>query len=142
MKKEINLAPLWQVVGKAGYDRDKEESCKEAVQAVLDEAQTRCRERLVTVDLIFRMLREVETRLGISKTAMHGITVHCDPFAQQFPGTYKGIPMTTVFQARYYNYSWRLTNVYRTKCSPGRKYMLNLTPLAKETIITKASYFD
>lgn len=45
MRKEINLAPLWQLQYKSGYDPAKEAACKAAIQAELDEQQYRCRPR-------------------------------------------------------------------------------------------------
>lgn len=142
MKKEINLAPLWQIPGKAGYDRDKEESCKAAVQAVLDEEQARCHTRIVTVRQIYGMLQQVEETLQISKKALDGTTVHCDPFAQRFPQSYRGIPMTTVFQARYSNGSWRLTDICRVRCAPGKGITISLSPSARDAVLARMSFID
>ena len=142
MKKEINLAPLWQLAGKAGYDRAKEESCKEAIQAVLNDEQARCHIRIVTVGQIYQMLRDVEETLRISKTALDGTTVHCDPFAQRFPQSYRGVPMTTVFQARYSNGSWRLTDICRVRCAPGKRITINLSPSARDAVLARMSFID
>ena len=140
MLKEINLAPLWQLQNKSNYDPVKEAACKAAVQAELDEQQYRCRERILSVAMIFGILRDVEDYLNVHpKKALEGTKVWADPFAQKFPRSYKGRPMSTEIQAYYHNGSWRLTSICRIYCTSGHKVQITLSESAKEAIIQRMS---
>ena len=142
MRKEINLAPLWQLQNRASYDPARDAACKAAVQAELDEQQRRCRERILTVDMIFGTLRAVEDHLGIPKKDLEGTRIMCDPFAQKFPSSYKGIPMTTEFQAYYKNGSWRLTDVCRMRCTSGHRVQIVMSDSAQAALIYRMSNYS
>lgn len=113
----------------------------EKLQKLLDEAQTRCRERTITPRDIIDGLQKVESHLlnlGTTKKAMEGITVIYNANAQEFPRAYKYTPMATFFKAIYQKNHWVLYDITREECASVR-CKIDLTEAAKTAILSKSS---
>ena len=100
----------------------------------IQEAQARATVRLINTEDIFRWLHRIGCRLNITKTAMQGVSIHCDPNAQDFPRTYKYKAESTQFDAYYKNGAWRITGISRGICEKKR-VQIELTASAKEAIL-------
>ena len=110
----------------------------EDLTKILDEVQHRCSARIITARDICRALRQIDGKLDITKKAMDGVTVAVDLNAQNFPNKYKGIPMSTIFEARYKSGSWRITDIYRAETRRwSRRCTINLTDEAKAAIVAR-----
>jgi len=81
-------------------------------------------------------LIEINEYLGISKKAMKGTSVHVDHNAQSFPGSYKGTPESTQFDAEFTT-GWFITAIGRDTCI-RRKYQLKMSESAKEAYLLNA----
>ena len=104
---------------------------------VLENVQERAIVRLIDDFDVLYELAKVEDKLGISKKAMDGITVEIDPNAETLPGSYKGIPESTQFTARYKN-GWYITDIYRAKCKgKTQKVVVNHTDTSRAAIIER-----
>lgn len=76
--------------------------------------------------------------LGASLAELDGMTVSVNVNAQDFPTAYKYTPEATWFDATYHNGKWRLTDVYRSRCTKNRGYV-ELPLDAKNEILTRLS---
>ena len=130
-------------IGKAkeAYDASLEK-CKEYLDETLipaiKEAEGRASERTIDAVVIIRTLNEVTKTLGISKKAMEGVWVDCNPHAQTFPRAYKYTPMSTQFSAVFKAGSWRLTNIRRDVCRNNRIVIFH-TQASREALIDRFS---
>lgn len=105
-----------------------------ALQESIKEAEGKARERKLNYHDIFYYLEKVEKKLDITKKAMEGVKVFCDPNAQEFPRAYKWTPESTQFTAEYKNGTWRITDIFRDDC--GRhKISIKLTEEAEQAIL-------
>ena len=148
---EMEMADRWMQVDSLRCVSDRERAHREIQQAnahkafqeitadltkILDEVQHRCSARIITSRDICWALARIGVKLDITKKAMDGVTVSVDLNAQNFPGKYKGIPMSTIFEARYKSGSWRITDIYRAETRGQSKgCTVNLTEEAKAAII-------
>lgn len=112
------------------------------INAEIEKAQKGCRERLISYQVVWQMLKTVEEELDIPKCRMKGVGVDCDPHAQQFANAYHGTPESTQFYAVYTGSAWKLMSVDRGPCrSAGRKRIVHLTDSAREAIIERFETF-
>lgn len=149
---EMETADTWMIHlnnFKSVSDREKErcefqqaeahkafDEATEDLTKILDEVQHRCSARIITARDICRALRQIDGKLDITKKAMDGVTVAVDLNAQNFPGKYKGIPMSTIFEARYKSGSWRITDIYRAETrAQSNGCTVNLTEEAEAAIL-------
>jgi hypothetical protein len=100
----------------------------------LEAAQKGARVRKITAEDIMEELMDYENRLNIPKKHMKDITVWIDHNAQAFPNAYKGIPESTIFNARHDGSEWIITQIYRGKCD-GTKGGASLPEAAQQAII-------
>lgn len=114
--------------------KDRSEKTVSALASAIKAAEGKASARKISCDDIFDAVDEVEEKLAISKRAMDGITIYCDPNAQDFPNAYKYVPESTHFMAIYKNGSWRVTDIRRDVCNKKR-ICIDLTGTAKEAII-------
>lgn len=110
----------------------------ETLTPAIKEAEGRATERTIDAAVIIRTLNEVTDTLGISKKAMEGVWVDCNPHAQTFPRAYKYTPMSTQFSAVYKAGSWRLTNIRRDACRNNRIVIFH-TQTSREALIDRLS---
>lgn len=116
------------------------EEARADLKKAIDEIQTKCTARTISSHEVCKALQKIEAELAISKKAMDGISVAVDLNANNFPGTYtkKGIPMSTIFEARYKSGSWRITDIYRAETRRWSKgCTVNLTEEAKAAIVAR-----
>lgn len=117
------------------FVRDK--SLLTLTEAVND-AQTRCAARKVSAQMIVESLCDLERYLGISKSAMDGISVTLDLNAQSFPNAYKGIPESTIVSARYKSGAWRITDISRSQThSPASAIRIEHTDASRAALIER-----
>lgn len=102
----------------------------------IQEAQGRATVRLLDSADVFNWLHRIESRLNITKKAMQGVYIHCDPNAQDFPRAYKYTPESTQFDAYYKNGTWRIVRIGRGICEKKR-LQVELSASAKEAILNK-----
>lgn len=90
----------------------KEENAKK-IQSVLDEAQKRAKVRKATVYDVYSFAKKVFDTVTVPKKLLDGVTVFCDPNAQDFPSAYKYTPESTIFKISIKNGKLYLKEVYR-----------------------------
>lgn len=119
--------------------------CKEnrdKLQAALNEAQGKSRERTITVDDIICSVKDVEDELRIPKKYMVGIKVVSDQCCQNFPNAYKYTPYSTQFGMERTASGWFLTWVDRRPTKrAGNQYNLTLTEDAKKALVDRFTKF-
>jgi len=110
---------------------------KETIMMELDAVQQRAKTRTISYDDIIDTLKEIDSRLGISKASKKGVKVLVDYHAQHFPACYHGRPESTYFQAEYNGKTWAITNIKRgyTTQTPNKAILITFTDAAKEAII-------
>lgn len=113
----------------------------EKLTAALEEIQSRCTARTLTVSDIEWNLDKVTKELGIPKKAMTGVKLHYTG-AQQFPNAYNGLPESTHFRAEFNGRVWVITEIFRTTC-PDRinNTSVELSESAKEALLARFSTF-
>lgn len=115
------------------------ESNRGKIEAMIEEAQKRARERKVDFDDIVKALDDIEKSLGIAKKSMIGITADIDIHAQDFPKAYKYTPESTQVMLVRKTSGWDLISVERWHTrKDGHRIELKLTDEAKEAIIRKS----
>lgn len=111
------------------------EATLKALKDAIKEAEGRATARRISINDIFAHCKAVEEKLNISKKAMNGVKIHCDPNAQEFPKAYKYTPESTHFTAEYKNGTWRVTDVFRDVCGK-HDTAIELTEEAEKAILT------
>jgi len=108
-----------------------------AIQAELDNVQSRAKTRTISYNDIIDTLKEIDSRLGISKAAKKGVKVLVDYHAQHFPSCYNGRPESTQFRAEFNGKTWALTEIFRgyTIQTANKAINITFTDKAKEAII-------
>jgi len=110
----------------------------EAINAV----ERRARTRRITSEDVVEGCRMAETRMGIPRKYMDGVTISADMNAQKFPGSYNGIPESTQFDAINRKGKWYVTKVYRSRCRyAGHEVEIRLTDAAKAAVIRHVEGF-
>jgi hypothetical protein len=122
LKKEIILK-----------DKRDSKTINALTNAIID-AEGRATARTISYDEIFYILERIKKRLNITKKAMEGIKVFCDPNAQEFSKAYRYTPESTQFNATFKNGKWRITAIYRSTCGKDDA-RIELTEDAKNAII-------
>lgn len=112
---------------------------KEQLEAALKEAQGRATARTIDVDRILGVLKYVEERLGIGKTALKGTKVHFTG-AEKFAKAYRYIPESTHFEAVHSGKTWFATSITRDTC-PNRwdKIDVELSDITKAAVLKSLS---
>lgn len=114
------------------------EENKDKIQAALDEAQGKSRERTITVTDILCSMKDVEDELRIPKKYMVGVKVVSDQNCQNFPNAYKYTPYSTQFGMERTASGWFLTWVDRRPTKrAGNQYNLTLTEDAKKALVDR-----
>lgn len=113
---------------------------KTRIEAIIEEAQGRARERLLTFDDIVKATEEIEKKLGITKKSLEGTIADIDIHAQDFPRSYKYRAESTQFLVEYRGGKWRLNSVIR-HYTRGRlhTYQLILSDTAKAAVLENAA---
>ena len=112
------------------------------IQTIIDDVQKRSRERTITAESIRAAIRQIEHKLAIPKSHMEGIIAVVDLNAQDFPRAYKYRAESTQFKIIKGKSAWYLVDVYRDYTRrPAQKYVLSLTDVAKESIISAHTSF-
>jgi len=67
---------------------------------------------------VYESVKRIETRLAglLLKKDWVGLIFFCDPNAQTFPNSYKGIPESTQYKLERTSSGWFVTNIYRGRC--------------------------
>lgn len=130
---------------KANYE-SKQAIFKELAEAALGdairEAEGRATARTLTAATIVEALAIVEDKLNITKKAMEGIVVTADWNAQSFPRAYKYTPESTHFSAVYKAGSWRVTNIWRDRCTSGERFTVTHTDVSRAALIERFTRFS
>lgn len=77
----------------------------------------------------------IEKRLSsmLLKKDWKGLRFYCDPHAQSFPGSFKGIPQSTQFTLERGARGWFVTGIERASCEGPRGYIKPMNLKTKET---------
>ena len=104
----------------------------------IDAAEKRARVRKITSEDIAKGCRMAETRMGIFRKYMDGVTISVDMNAQNFPSCYNGFPESTHFDAINRRGKWYVTNIYRSRCChAGHEVEIKLMDAAKVAVISR-----
>ena len=111
----------------------------EKIQAILDAANGRSRERLADYTDVLYAIDTLDRKFdGINKD---GLKVEFNPHAQSFANSYKGVPMATTFVLLYLYSKWRLLNANRVPCGTVRFRVLHMEPDTRYSILRKYETF-
>ena len=113
---------------------------KDKIISIIDAAQARARERLISYDDLLKAIKEIEGKLRITKKALEGTRASVDIHAQDFARAYRFRAESTHFKIIYENKKWRLISVAR-KETRGRlhTYEIALSDTAKAAILENAA---
>lgn len=111
------------------------DSNKDKINEMIKKAEGRATERTITFDNIVSMIEKIESRLGISKTAMEGIVAYVDYNSQNFPNSYRWTANSTHFRIIRKKSGWDVTDIWRGTCRGLKRIRLDLTETAKAAII-------
>lgn len=94
------------------------------IPAILEAAQKKCRERAITCQTIRDILRRVERNVFEYGFLFleEDITVHYDG-GEDFARSYKYVPYSTHFKARFDGEAWEVTEIVRAPCPPRRSWV-------------------
>lgn len=116
----------------------------EKIKEVIDQAQSRARERIIVVEDVFAACRYMSSKINdswnVSKVALEGTAVSIDLHARNFPNAYNGQPESTHFNAIFQNGSWRYLAAQRDNTlRESKRVQLHFPARAKEAILAKAA---
>ena len=115
---------------------------KDKIQAALNEAQGKSRERTITVDDIICSVKDIEDELRIPKKHMIGVKVASDQCCQNFANSYRYTPYSTQYGMERTASGWFLTWVERKPTKrAGNQYNLELTEAAKKALVDRFTKF-
>lgn len=109
----------------------------DAIEKILNVVQKRAVVRTVMVSEIIDSVDTVSKKLGgwLYKKDWHGVRVHVDLNAQNFPGAYKGNPESTGFILRRGSNDWFISAVGRKTCASfGHQFVIDFTDDQKKKI--------
>lgn len=94
----------------------------ERVQATIDIVQSRSHIRNIDAPDVAAAIAYIENKLSnlLPKKDWCGISVRVDKHAQTFPGSYRGIPESTVFTVERFPSGWFITSLLRDHCTNAR----------------------
>lgn len=115
----------------------------EKIKEVIDQAQSRARERIIVVEDVFAACRYMSSKINdswhVPKLSLEGTTVSIDLHARNFPNAYNGQPESTHFNLVYKLGQWRLTAVFRHYVRrEGHIYDFDFSDSAKDAIFANA----
>lgn len=113
----------------------------EKLRIALDDVQSRCKARTLTVSDIEYILESASDKMPISKSAMKGTRLDYTG-AEKFPNAYKYTPESTHFVAEHNGRFWVILNIDRYIC-PNRNdnASLMLSDSAKAAILQSFEAF-
>ena len=106
------------------------------LEAEMQKANGKARERTVDADQVIRSLVDYENELKITKKALEGTKVTVNFWNQKPAKAYKYRMMTTFFTARFEKGSWRFIEAYRSDMRDWR-ISAELSETAKKALISK-----
>lgn len=113
------------------------------VQSLLDKANHLARTRTVDIDDVYNAVIVVEQKFeDCTRKSLEGLTVRVDLNSQDFPNTYRGIPMSTQFLLVYEKHSWRFVRAGRSRCGEFKRYDVTLTDAMREELLKRFESFD
>ena len=107
----------------------------------ISQAEKGCRARLLNICDVLETLLSLEATMNISKKALDGVECLVDIHAQDFPRSYRSVPMSTIFRARYHAGTWRILSVQRGRCCRPRVIVTH-TVASWTDIIQNYTRFD
>ena len=108
------------------------------IEKALDEAQGRCKARLITYEDILSELKAVDEQFSkvCTKKAFENTEVLIDVNGQVFPKAYKFSAKSTQFRAVYSKGKWRLVYLDRDWCRTySQRWNIVLSDTAKQCIL-------
>lgn len=115
------------------------------LEDTLKEVQKRCKTRILDIDDIKRIIKEVEKNLEyrrLPKSSWDGLTVYCNPYREQFANSYKYIPEGTIFNLTFHGNCWRILSIDRGTCngSSNRRIEYHFTEEQQQRMIDALVY--
>ena len=115
---------------------------KEKINDAIKKAEGKARERTITANDIFWMVKNIEENLGIPKSKMLGVVATVDYHAQKFPNAYKYPPYSTHVVLEKVSTGWAVVDIRRNITRRNKRFVIELTNEAKEELIYKHSSFN
>lgn len=117
------------------------------LESTLEEVQKGCTVRLLNIDDIKRIIKEIEKNIEyrrLPKSSWDGLVVYCNPYQEQFAKSYKYIPEGTMFNLSYYSGSWRMLSIDRGICngSSNRRLEYRFTEEQQKRMLDALIYDD
>lgn len=107
---------------------------QDKVQAAIDTAQKRCKERTIDFEDILYAAEEIERYLSVPKKALAGVSVRVNLHRRAFPNSYRYTPRGTIFTLHRTVSGWFLADI----CRFG-KYFITLPDTTKVAILKRIS---
>lgn len=94
----------------------------EQLSAAIDSIQKHSKVRTISASDVQGAVKQIEEKLSVllPKKDWCGISVRVDMNAQTFPGSYRGIPESTVFTVERFPSGWFITSLLRDHCTNAR----------------------
>ena len=116
------------------------ETNRQKIEARIDAAQARARERLINYDQLLAAINKIEGKLNITKKALEGTRASVDIHAQDFARAYKYRAESTHVEIIYSGGKWRLISVSRQFTRRhSQKYLISLSDTAAAAILDNAA---
>jgi len=121
---------------------------KDKINAAIREIEGRASERTADFEDVVRMIRRVESRMGVTgstrknevhKIDLEGLRVEMDPNAQRFHKAYKYKPMSTHIDLAYRSGAWMLIYAERRQCTETECTVREFPETLKNAIIRSRS---
>lgn len=111
----------------------------EKMQKVLDAVNGKARVRVITLQDVYYAIDTLQEKFkGINKNEM---SVAVDLYAQDFPNSYNGTPISTQFFLLYKNGTWRLSGAGRYTCGTVKFHVLHMSDDTKASIVRQYEKF-
>lgn len=106
------------------------EKNQEKIEALIKEAEGRCKERTVTFSSVLKAIECIEYKYrDTKKKNWEGLVINCDVNAQDFPKAYKYTPRSTQFTLTRQGGKWRVSGFHRGICNgSAREYRVEKMP--------------
>lgn len=117
----------------------------EKLEELLETTQEGCTIRTLEVEDVKKLIEKIESKLnelGLPKTHRNGLAVHCNPFLDNFPQSYKYDAIGTQMGIVYTKNNWRVLSVYRANCKGNNQKATQFifTDDQKEKILNSVKY--
>lgn len=114
------------------------------INELIKKAEGKSRVRTITYTNIKEVCDMIEKKYSnyMSKKTMKDMIAYVDLYAQSFPNTYKGLPMSTQFEVIKTDRGWNIIDISRKEVRTRNEILLQFTENQKNCIINHMSKLD